>query len=50
MTALPILGSERVGRAPRPIDVAQVDAKSLEAELRGKLRGEVRFDDGSRAL
>ena len=28
----------------------QVDAEALAAELRGKLRGEVRFDNGSRAL
>src|SRR6185437_12816275 len=28
----------------------QVDAETLAAELRGKLRGEVRFDNGSRAL
>src|SRR5689334_18071184 len=27
-----------------------VDAEGLAAELRSKLRGEVRFDDGSRAL
>src|SRR5437016_5401612 len=28
----------------------KVDARALEAELRSRVRGEVRFDDGSRAL
>ena len=28
----------------------QVDAASLAADLRGNIRGEVRFDDGTRAL
>jgi hypothetical protein len=27
-----------------------VDTKKLETELRSKIEGEVRFDDGSRAL
>src|SRR5437868_13925550 len=28
----------------------EVDARALEAELRSRVRGQVRFDDGSRAL
>ena len=28
----------------------EVDARALEAELRSRVRGEVRLDDGSRAL
>ena len=28
----------------------EVDARALEAELRSRVRGEVRFDDGTRAL
>lgn len=32
------------------LDVLDVDAKALELELRRKIGGEVRFDDGSRAL
>jgi FAD/FMN-containing dehydrogenase/Fe-S oxidoreductase len=33
-----------------PVITSNVDAKALAAELRSKIRGEVRFDDGSRAL
>jgi FAD/FMN-containing dehydrogenase len=33
-----------------PVTSSNVDAKALAGELRGKIRGEVRFDDGSRAL
>ncbi len=35
---------------PVPPDTAGVDARALERDLRGRLRGEVRFDEGSRAL
>ena len=38
------------GTAPRPKGPLFVDAAALEAELRGAIRGEVRFDAGSRAL
>jgi len=49
---------QRRNRALRPLEPASakkvnassVDAKGLEAELRRRIRGEVRFDDGSRAL
>jgi len=50
MTMLTSLGTERMGRSTRLIGVSQFDAGALEEELRGKVRGEVRFDDGSRAL
>src|SRR2546421_3739196 len=33
-----------------PVTSSNVDAKGLAGDLRGKIRGEVRFDDGSRAL
>src|SRR5258708_3994887 len=36
--------------APPPVHFAQLDAAALEAALRRHLRGEVRFDSGSRAL
>jgi FAD/FMN-containing dehydrogenase/Fe-S oxidoreductase len=36
--------------APPPVSPAHVDAPALEAALRRHLRGEVRFDAGSRAL
>ncbi len=36
--------------APPPAHSAQLDATALEASLRRHLRGEVRFDSGSRAL
>ena len=50
MTLLTTLGTQRLGRPTHPAEAAPVDAKALEAELRGKVRGEIRFDDGSRAL
>ncbi|HVA15522.1 MAG TPA: FAD-binding protein, partial [Stellaceae bacterium] len=50
MTMLTSLGTERMGGHTGPIEVSQFDARALEAELRGKIRGEIRFDDGSRAL
>ncbi|HWE23537.1 MAG TPA: FAD-binding oxidoreductase, partial [Myxococcales bacterium] len=37
-------------RARGPREKAQLDARALEAELRRRIRGEVRFDGGSRAL
>ncbi len=42
--------SEPVGEAFQPSGASEVDSKGLEAELRRQLRGEVRFDRGSRAL
>ncbi len=36
--------------APPPAQSAQLDASALEAALRRHLRGEIRFDSGSRAL
>src|ERR1700681_2023036 len=36
--------------APPPAHSAQLDASALEAALRRHLRGEIRFDSGSRAL
>ncbi|MGA9988227.1 MAG: hypothetical protein WBP69_10630, partial [Terriglobales bacterium] len=36
--------------APPPAHSAQLDAATLEASLRRHLRGEVRFDSGSRAV
>src|SRR5271155_1434604 len=36
--------------APPPIARAELDASALEASLRRHLRGEIRFDSGSRAL
>ena len=36
--------------APLPPPVAQLDASAIEASLRRHLRGEIRFDSGSRAL
>src|SRR3954453_321284 len=50
MTLLTTLSMERVKHKTRPALTSSVDAKALEAELRRKIRGEVRFDDGSRAL
>src|SRR5258708_11917849 len=36
--------------APPPVHSAQLDASALEASLHRHLRGEVRFDSGTRAL
>ncbi len=36
--------------APPPVHAAQLDPSALEAALRRHLRGEVRFDSGSRAI
>src|SRR5579863_2871527 len=48
MTTLYSIDSSRLGKPSRPIQVANLDAQSLEAELRKRVQGEVRFDDGSR--
>jgi FAD/FMN-containing dehydrogenase/Fe-S oxidoreductase len=48
-----ILESKELARTPAPIRrarVSRVDAKALAAALRRQIQGEVRFDDGSRAL
>src|SRR5579863_9436551 len=50
MTTLYSIDSSRLGKPSRPIQVANLDAQSLEAELRKRVQGEVRFDDGSRAI
>src|SRR5438067_2404890 len=42
-------GERSARRRQRPV-VETVEARALEAELRRRVRGEVRFDDGSRAL
>ncbi len=42
--------AENVGQPTRPIQKANLDAESLASDLRKQLRGEVRFDKGSRAL
>jgi FAD/FMN-containing dehydrogenase len=34
----------------RPRPLADVEARALEARIRAEIRGEVRFDEGSRAL
>ncbi|HVX95663.1 MAG TPA: FAD-linked oxidase C-terminal domain-containing protein [Polyangia bacterium] len=46
---VPIRTSSARARRREPVP-ASVDAKALAAELEAKLDGEVRFDDGSRAL
>ncbi len=38
------------GRGASPVHLAESAVASLEAELRASIRGEVRFDAGSRAL
>ena len=38
------------GHPPSAETTARVDAQALAAELRGRIKGEVRFDEGSRAL
>jgi FAD/FMN-containing dehydrogenase/Fe-S oxidoreductase len=38
------------GGAPAPAQFSQAAVRALEAELRASIQGEVRFDDGSRAL
>ena len=40
----------RISDIPHTRQSSTVDAKSLESELRALIRGEVRFDAGSRAL
>src|SRR5690348_11916892 len=50
MTTLLDIDTDRLGKPTRPIRTADVDADGLAAELRRRIRGEVRFDDGSRAM
>src|SRR3954466_4858853 len=50
MTTLLSLNTDRLGLPTRPLQAANVDAEALAAELRRRVKGEVRFDDGSRAL
>jgi FAD/FMN-containing dehydrogenase/Fe-S oxidoreductase len=38
------------GKSPAPLAAGSGDMRRLEEELKGAIRGEVRFDDGSRAL
>src|ERR1051326_1372691 len=42
--------AKEVSRAELKLAELNVDARALEAALKTKIRGEVRFDDGSRAL
>lgn len=42
-----VKGKTRIGQ---PLGEQRVDAEALAADLRQRIRGEVRFDDGSRAL
>jgi FAD/FMN-containing dehydrogenase/Fe-S oxidoreductase len=42
--------AKEVSRAEAKLAELNVDARALEAALKAKIRGEVRFDDGSRAL
>src|SRR5947209_18492530 len=50
MTTLVRADMGRVHHPPRPFQVSPVDAEALAADLRRTVKGEVRFDDGSRAL
>jgi FAD/FMN-containing dehydrogenase len=50
MTMLPILGARPTTRSAGRNETSRLDATALEADLRDRIRGEVRFDDGSRAL
>src|SRR5919108_1859290 len=51
MTTMSTSGNlEQLTVRHRPLAVSSVDARALEAALRKKLQGEVRFDAGSRAL
>jgi FAD/FMN-containing dehydrogenase/Fe-S oxidoreductase len=47
---VPILGAEDFAARARASKSALVDAAALAAALKREIRGEVRFDDGSRAL
>jgi FAD/FMN-containing dehydrogenase/Fe-S oxidoreductase len=44
------LDEEQLSRPTRVTRAVEVDARALAAALRGRIQGEVRFDDGSRAL
>jgi len=46
---VPIGSLRRGGRSPRPAQ-PEVDARALAEALSAEIDGEVRFDDGSRAL
>src|SRR5438876_562397 len=46
----PVKTSRDTRARPRPMKLATHDAEALAAELRAAVRGEVRFDRGSRAL
>src|SRR6476660_3960668 len=50
MTPLLTVDADRLGQPTRPVQVADVDAQALAEELSRRVKGEVRFDDGSRAL
>src|SRR3954471_7297586 len=50
MTPLLTVDADRRGQPTRPIQVADVDAQALAAELSRRVKGEVRFDNGARAL
>ena len=46
----PPTGADDYSRPMAPTEISPPLAKAVEAELRSAVRGEVRFDDGSRAL
>lgn len=48
-TDLAFIPTDAVAREHR-LPASHLDVQALTAELRGRVRGEVRFDDGSRAL
>ena len=50
MTRLPLFGARRRPHPPRPAGRWSGDAAGLAERLRADLAGEVRFDDGSRAM
>src|SRR5690349_19797940 len=50
MLSLSTVSVPEVGQPTRPVEEANLDAEALAGELRRHLRGEVRFDRGSRAL
>ena len=45
-----LVQTREIVRPHRPRPLAEVEARALEARIRAEIRGEVRFDDGSRAL
>src|SRR5690349_12089552 len=50
MTTLFNIDTGHLGKPTRSIQVADLDAQALAEELRRHVKGEVRFDDGSRAI